>query len=59
MRDVAAWLELPGSPHPTRLRRATFSHEWEKGGRCYPKNPHPTLADARAAFSHEWEKGTP
>ena len=32
MRDAAAWLELPANPHPTPLRGATFSHEWEKGG---------------------------
>ena len=30
MRDAAAWLELPRNPHPTSLRGATFSHEWEK-----------------------------
>ena len=30
MRALAAWLELPTSPHPTSLREATFSHEWEK-----------------------------
>ena len=30
MRGVAAWLELPESPHPTLLRGATFSHKWEK-----------------------------
>jgi hypothetical protein len=33
MRAAAAWLELPKSPHPTRLRRATFSHQWEKDAR--------------------------
>ena len=24
-------MELPGNPHPTRLRRATLSHKWERG----------------------------
>jgi len=59
MRDIAAWLELPGSPHPTQLRRATFSHEWEKGGALSSREPSSDPCFARATFSHEWEKGTP
>ena len=40
MRDVAAWLELPENPHPTPLRGATFSHEWEKDSRpSFVENP--------------------
>ena len=30
MRGAAAGLELPVNPHPTSLREAAFSHEWEK-----------------------------
>ena len=33
MRVLVAGLELPIDPHPTPLRGATFSHEWEKEGR--------------------------
>ena len=34
MRDVTTGLELSADPHPTSLREATFSHEWEKDSRA-------------------------
>ena len=40
MRAAAAWLDPSQNPHPTPLRGATFSHEWEKDARPnIPKTP--------------------
>jgi hypothetical protein len=42
MKDAAAGLELPKDPHPTRRRRATFSHEWEKDAPEFCGKPNET-----------------
>lgn len=51
MRGAAAWLELPQNPHPTRLRRATLSHEWEREGTPYLSMSSPSASDPELAAS--------
>ena len=57
----------PSVPHPTRLRRAAFSHEWEKEGALLSHEPSSDLAsrghllprageEFATPFSRAWDK---
>ena len=48
MRVLATWLELPKDPHPSRLRRAAFSHQWEKEGAGLNLLPYFPISHPRA-----------
>ncbi len=51
LRDDAKRMDIRKDPHPTRLRRASFSHAWEKEKAPFLNEPPPYAASGAAPTS--------